>query len=72
MSKVMKISIIGSGVVGTIIGTGFEKLGQGVVFYDVNSERVERLKANIGWGLEDDEVGNELMDWDKEVYGGLI
>ena len=44
MSKVMKISIIGSGVVGTLIGTGFEKLGYEVVFYDVNSKRVEELK----------------------------
>ena len=44
MSKVMKISIIGSGVVGTIIGTGFEKLGHEVVFYDVDLKRVEELK----------------------------
>ena len=40
----MKISIIGSGVVGTIIGMGFEKLGHEVVFYDVDSKRVEELK----------------------------
>ena len=44
MSKVMKISIIGSGVVGTIIGTGFEKLGYEVVFYDVDLKRVEELR----------------------------
>ena len=44
MLKVMKISIIGSGVVGTIIGTGFEKLGHEVVFYDVDLKRVEELK----------------------------
>jgi len=44
MSKVMKISIIGSGVVGTIAGTGFEKLGHDVVFYDVDSKRVEELR----------------------------
>ena len=44
MSKVMKISMIGSGVVGTIVGTGFEKLGYEVVFYDVDAKRVEGLK----------------------------
>lgn len=46
MSKIMKISIIGSGVIGTIIGTGLETLGHEVIFYDIDSNRVEELKKN--------------------------
>ena len=37
------ISIIGSGVVGEVIGAGFEKLGFNVIFYDVDQERVDEL-----------------------------
>jgi len=40
----MKISIVGSGVVGTIVGKGFKELGQEVIFYDINEERVKQLK----------------------------
>ncbi len=44
MSEATSISIIGSGVVGTSIGSGFERLGHKVVFYDVDRTRVEELK----------------------------
>jgi len=37
------ISIIGSGVVGEVIGAGFEKLGYYVIFYDIDQERVDEL-----------------------------
>jgi len=40
----MRISIVGSGVVGTIVGKGFKELGQEVIFYDINKERVKKLK----------------------------
>lgn len=40
----VKISIIGSGVVGTIVGKGFKKNGHEVIFYDINNERIEQLK----------------------------
>lgn len=40
----MKISIIGSGVVGTIAGKGMAKIGNDVIFCDVNDKRVEELK----------------------------
>jgi UDPglucose 6-dehydrogenase len=43
MKKSVSISIIGSGVVGTIIGEGFSKVGYPVIFYDVNPKRVEFL-----------------------------
>jgi UDPglucose 6-dehydrogenase len=39
-----KISIIGSGVVGTIVGKGFNKIGHDVIFYDINKGRIEQLK----------------------------
>lgn len=44
-----KISIIGSGVVGTIIGRGFKSLGNELIFYDVSENRVEELR---GLGLD--------------------
>jgi len=40
----MRISIVGSGVVGTIVGKGFKKLGKEVIFYDINEERVKQLE----------------------------
>ena len=33
-----RISILGSGAVGTIVGKGFEELGNGVIFYDVDEK----------------------------------
>ncbi|TDA31031.1 MAG: UDP-glucose 6-dehydrogenase, partial [Hadesarchaea archaeon] len=42
-----KISIIGSGTVGTIVGRGFEELGNRVIFYDVDEEKVRDLR-NLG------------------------
>lgn len=39
-----RISIIGSGVVGTIIGNGFKKLGNEVTFYDVSEKRIKELR----------------------------
>lgn len=38
------ISIIGSGEVGSRIGKGFIELGYHVIFYDIKSEVLERLK----------------------------
>jgi UDPglucose 6-dehydrogenase len=39
-----KISIIGSGVVGAIVGKGLKALGNSVVFYDVSEKRVKALR----------------------------
>jgi UDPglucose 6-dehydrogenase len=39
----ISISIIGSGVVGTIVGEGFSKVGYSVIFYDVNEKRIDFL-----------------------------
>jgi UDPglucose 6-dehydrogenase len=38
-----KISIIGSGVVGTATGKGFRKLGHSVIFFDVSKNRLTAL-----------------------------
>ena len=38
------ISIIGSGKIGTAVGIGFEQLGNKVIFYDVDENRIEHLK----------------------------
>ena len=40
----VKISIIGSGVVGSATGKGFHKLGHNVFFYDISKNRIETLK----------------------------
>ena len=38
------IGIIGSGVVGTATGKGFDKLGHNVIFYDISKQRLLSLK----------------------------
>jgi len=40
----VKISIIGSGVVGSATGKGFSKLGHDVLFYDISKTRLDTLK----------------------------
>ena len=45
-----KISVIGSGVVGTATGQGFHKLGHKVIFYDISKERLKALK-NEGYNV---------------------
>lgn len=39
----MNIAIIGSGIVGSRIGKGFEKLGHTVIFYDINEKLIKEL-----------------------------
>lgn len=58
-----RISIIGSGVVGTIIGSGFKKLGNEVTFYDVSEKRVQELRdlgfeatVNLAQAIQKSEV----------------
>jgi UDPglucose 6-dehydrogenase len=40
-----EISIIGSGIVGSRIGAGFEQLGHNVLFYDIDTEKIQQLKG---------------------------
>ncbi|HEY9399483.1 MAG TPA: nucleotide sugar dehydrogenase [Nitrososphaeraceae archaeon] len=46
-----RISVIGSGVVGTATGQGFHKLGHKVIFYDISKERLKALE-NDGYNVE--------------------
>jgi UDPglucose 6-dehydrogenase len=39
-----EISIIGSGIVGSRIGAGFEHLGHNVIFHDIDTEKIQQLK----------------------------
>lgn len=39
-----KVSILGSGVVGTIVGGGFKKLGNEVIFYDIDEKKAQELR----------------------------
>jgi UDPglucose 6-dehydrogenase len=41
----MKINIIGAGVVGTIVGNGFKKLGNRVIFHDIDEKRIKELRG---------------------------
>ncbi len=45
-----RISIIGSGVVGSATGKGFHKLGHNVIFYDISKHRLDALK-NEGYNV---------------------
>ena len=48
----MKISIIGSGAMGSLFGGGLSRVGHEVVLYDVYREHVEAVNAN-GLAIED-------------------
>jgi UDPglucose 6-dehydrogenase len=59
----VRISIIGSGYVGTAIGKGFKQLGNEVIFYDVDEEKVKKLKeeglnatSNIDYVIKNSEI----------------
>lgn len=49
----MNISVIGSGVVGNIVGEGLKELGHQVIFYDIDAKAVERIK-NKGYNATQD------------------
>lgn len=40
-----KISVLGSGVVGTIVGKGFKELENEVIFHDIDEKRVHELRS---------------------------
>jgi UDPglucose 6-dehydrogenase len=41
----LKVSVIGSGVVGTIMGNGLVQIGNDVTFYDINDKRLDELRS---------------------------
>ena len=57
-----KIGILGSGTVGAAVGIGFEKLGNKVIFYDIDGKRVHELRE-IGLSADVD-LGNVVRESD--------
>jgi len=51
-----KISIIGSGWVGTAIGKGFTEIGYKVIFYDVVDKRLPNFTIDINHAIENSNV----------------
>ncbi|TRZ79965.1 UDP-glucose/GDP-mannose dehydrogenase family protein [bacterium] len=50
----MKLSILGSGVIGQATGVGFSKCGHDVVFYDIDDKKLAILEErgyNVSWSL---------------------
>lgn len=54
-----RISIIGSGVVGSIVGMGFRDLGNDVVFYDIDNGKMEKLREK---GIDSTTNMNKAID----------
>jgi UDPglucose 6-dehydrogenase len=46
MDKLQSISILGCGVVGTAVGTGLRGFGHDVIFYDIESQKIQELQRN--------------------------
>ena len=51
-----KISIIGSGWVGTAVGRGFSKLGYDVIFYDVVEKDLPNFTMDIDYAIENSSI----------------
>lgn len=51
-----KISIIGSGWVGTAIGKGFTEMGYEVIFYDVVDKSLPNFTKDINYAIENSDV----------------
>ena len=51
-----RISIIGSGFVGTIVGKGFVKLGYETIFYDIVDKNLPNFTRDIDYAIENSDV----------------
>ncbi|HID20215.1 MAG TPA: hypothetical protein EYP28_04685 [Methanophagales archaeon] len=51
-----KISIIGSGWVGTAIGKGFAEMGYEVIFHDVVDKALPNFTKDINYAIENSDV----------------
>jgi len=51
-----KISIIGSGWVGTALGKGLAELGNEVIFYDVVDKNLPNFTKDISYAIENSDV----------------
>ena len=48
----MKISIIGSGLVGTVIGRGLNELGNEVIFHDIVNRDLPNFTKDVDYAVE--------------------
>jgi len=48
----VKVSIIGSGVVGEIVGRGFIKLGYEIIFHDIVDKNLPNITKDINYAIE--------------------
>ena len=52
----MKVSIIGSGIVGEIVGRGFMKLGYEIIFHDIVDKNLPNFTNDIKYAIENSDV----------------
>ena len=52
----MKISIVGSGWVGTDVGEGFRKMGYEVIFYDIVDRELPNFAKDIDYAIKNSEI----------------
>ena len=55
-NKMERISIIGSGWVGMIIGKGFSELGYDVIFYDIEDKNLSNFTKDIDYAIKNSNV----------------
>ena len=51
-----RISIIGSGWVGTLIGKGFAELGNEIIFYDIVDKALPNFTKDINYAIENSDI----------------
>ena len=51
-----KISVIGSGFVGEILGRGLMKLGNEVIFYDITDKNLPTFTKDISYAVENSDI----------------
>ena len=51
-----RISIIGSGWVGTLIGKGFAELGNEIIFYDIVDKALPNFNKDINYAIENSDI----------------
>lgn len=52
----LRISIIGSGWVGTLIGKGFAELGNEIIFYDIVDKALPNFTKDINYAIENSDI----------------
>ena len=55
-NKMEKISVIGSGWVGTIVGKGFGELGYEVIFYDIVGKNLPNFTKDIDYAVDNSDI----------------